>query len=743
MGVQTRYEPSTLSYMSRRVLLRSACLAGLVALASASACASDPAADASGGLGACTHVVWHKPSRPDAYVEIVGDWNGFARPGIVPVVRADGYRVAEIPLASDLPNGERKYAILEDGAWITDPQVATSAFQDGHEVSLLTNVTCGPRIEVTSLENGSLDAHLLNVAALDTGTLAVTLEALDGTALAKLSAAGAGADLHFAGNVGTLPRGRHELMIRARRADASLVAETRTSVWSQPLAANKRDLVIYQVIVDRFRSSDGSPLAAPQPASARAGGTLDGLRVFVESGELTRMGFNALWVSPLYQNPDGMWPGGSHEYSSYHGYWPVSPRTVDARLGGEPALDALVRAAHDRGIAVIVDVVPNHVHQQHPYATRAGFVRQDTQCVCGAANCDWSRHILDCWFAPYLPDLDWTQDDVARTVSSDVRWWFDRFGIDGIRIDAVPMMPRAGSRRMSAAVRDRAPMPVSSRQSTDVPLVLGENFTGPGGYASLAYHLGPQGLDSEFHFPLMWAIRGSVASERNPLSSIADAVLRGDEEWTGSGAVMGTMIGNHDVTRFASESDLSAGGDGWTPAPLPINAEVYAKQKLALSAIYTLPGMPIVYYGDEIALAGGADPDSRRVMPASPSWTNLQREVAARVTALGKARACSAALRRGTTEVIDGGPEHSVYVRRAEGDVAVVTLTRRLPADVHVKVPGISSGTYIDLLTGVAVSLAPAADADGRPSLTSELTLPSRTPFSASIFVPKGSACAP
>ena len=68
-------------------------------------------------------------------------------------------------------------------------------------------------------------------------------------------------------------------------------------------------------------------------------------------------------------------------------------------------------------------------------------------CICGVGNCSWAVDETACWFTSYLPSFDWTDDDVAATTTSDVLWWLDRFDGDGLRIDAVPMMPRAASPR--------------------------------------------------------------------------------------------------------------------------------------------------------------------------------------------------------------------------------------------------------------------------------------------------------
>src|SRR5207237_1627022 len=110
----------------------------------------------------------------------------------------------------------------------------------------------------------------------------------------------------------------------------------------------------------------------------------------------------------------------------------------------------------------------------------------------------------------------------------------------------------------------------------------------PGGYDLLKYELGPFGLDSEFHFPLMWAMRAAIATDAEPLAAIDAAVHAGEDAWTGSGAVMATMIGNHDVPRFASVAAGDAEGDGWDPAPQPMDPSVYARQAMGLGLVMTL-----------------------------------------------------------------------------------------------------------------------------------------------------------
>ncbi|MGH7327470.1 MAG: alpha-amylase family glycosyl hydrolase, partial [Polyangiaceae bacterium] len=460
----------------------------------------------------------------------------------------------------------------------------------------------------------------------------------------------------------------------------------------------------------------------------RAGGTIKGLTNSLDA--IAALGFNTIWVSPLYQNPDGTYLGqDGHQYSSYHGYWPTDSRKIESLLGSEDDVDALISAAHSRSMRILFDVVPNHVHQDHPYAKQnlnsGWFNNPDGKCICGT-TCDWSTHIEDCWFASYLPDLDWRNPEVAHQGTEDVEWWVDRFDADGIRIDAVPMMPRGANRRIAYDLRSKYDHPGNQT------FLLGENYVDQSGYDLLRYDLGPFGLSSEFHFPLMWAMRDAIASETGPMSEIESAIETGEQSWIGSGAIMSLIIGNHDVPRFSTVSSGDVNGDTWTPAPQSSQLIVYEKQRLAFAIVYTLSGAPTVFYGDEVALAGRGDPDSRRVMPADSALS--QNQIATRdfLTKLAKARACSEALRRGTYRSLYSDSENLVYLRQAEdGDYAVVAISRApASATLNIPLPGVPAGNVVDLLDGSSSSLSP------------ELTKLPVAPFSVHLYVPAASACA-
>jgi glycosidase len=656
----------------------------------------------------CTTLIWAQPSRRGAALAVIGSWNGWYLPGIPMQASSDPpWQVARVD--AEVSPGEYGYLILEDGAHRRDPHNPLTTFwaeEDDLEVSLLVVPDCAaPTLSIAAAE------------ARDDGTATVRAAfhaADDGAALARASASTpAGEAVPVTISDGELrvdrtglPRGKHTLTLTAEDA-AGRTASARASVFVRPAAATWADGLLYQVVTDRFRGDGGAPLAPPPTPGARAGGTLDGVTAEIEAGHLESLGVGALWISPVYVNPtearEGR--GDGRMYEGYHGYWPLDSRGVDPRIGGEAALERLMAAAHARGIRVLLDVVPNHIYEDNPRAAGdpSQFNRRDPPCVCGLDGCDWGAHIQTCWFTTYLPDLRFESPAVMRTAYEDLIWWARRFDGDGVRVDAVPMMPRAATRRMAHELRASVWPPESQ-------FLIGEVYTGAGawGVDVIRYYLGEGGLDSVFDFPLMWAIRDALAHESVGLDAVEAMLGEVERATEGSGAVLGRILGNHDTTRFLSEAHGDAAGDPWDDPPVQPDADAraFARHRAALTLLLTLPGLPVLYYGDELGLAGGNDPDNRRVLPAWDALSPEQAATLAHARRLGTLRACLPALRTGTRAPVQVEDDLYVFLR-GEGEGAALVLLSRAGAPREVSVPGglLPPGTWVDALSGEQVEL--------------------------------------
>ena len=701
-------------------------LVALVATAS-SGCSSAPSADQTSPR---TLVAWFRATQIatalDGMPELIGSWNGWQRPGLTAwQTRHDADGGEWLRLALPLDPGVYQYAIVADGTLVTDyqnprttyvadpldPQSGAPYAVEVSEIEIADDSL--PTLVVDrvtpTVDSISLEAHFVRgAAALDQ----VVAQLSNGAeSLGALSVVRNGN--RFTVNARGLQPGKYHLRLSATdqlghsaAADASAFVEAETG-------RTLGDGLLYQIVIDRFRG-DGA-LGPPSTPGERAGGTLDGVRAMIESGYFDQLGVTHLWLSPVYRNPTGEFVGSDgHLYRAYHGYWPEDPRGVDPLLAkngdGEAALDQVIASAHGRGLRVLLDAVPNHVFQNHPYyASHASDWFNLPACICGAADCDWGSHIETCWFANYLPDLNWRDPEVMTQGVSDLAWWSSRFDLDGFRIDAVPMVPRAATRRIVHTVRN-----MTTRNGMD-SFLLGENYTGAGdeGRSELTAYLGLtfDGLDSEFDFPLMWAMRDVIAHGNGGMDALEDEFTASERAFAGSGATMTHMLDNHDTTRFLSEIAGDADGDPWAAPPVqPTDLTVYQRQLLATAFMMTLPGMPVIYYGDELGLAGATDPDSRRVLPDLTQLSTSQSWLFERISKLGRARKCLPAL-RGQRTVLFVDADHEVLRYDAHGAETVVLSLSRGSENTSSLVSDLPEGNYVDLFSSHTLGSPIALDA--------------------------------
>lgn len=680
----------------------------------------------------CNQIVWAKQAQGD--LRVIGSWDAWQAPGVAFEPAPDGWATAKLTL----PPGEHGYQIVIDGAPRLDKYQPLSTYRGEQEVSLLVANDCSvPALHIDAAEadaDGALAIAGTFLAkdggeAIAASSLRVSIDGEPANAVRASATAETGA---FTITAAGLAPGKHAVTVEASDVAGTAAGTARASVWVKPVAETWSDAILYQIVVDRFRGDDGAALAPPATPGTRAGGTLAGVTAEIEKGTFEELGVSALWLSPVYENPGDFRVGrDGHPSEGYHGYWPIADRKVDPKLGGEAALDALIAAAHAHGLRVLFDLVPNHVYEDNPryveHQKDGWFGDAADQCVCGDPGCGWDTHILKCWFTPFLPDVRWQSDAAMHAAIDDTLFWMDRFDADGVRIDAVPMMPRAATRRILRAMRDH----VAPRGAL---FAVGEVFTGPGGIGPIKYHMGPDGLDSAFDFPLMWAMRDAIASQRAGFDAIEETLADGDEALRGSGAVMGRMLGNHDTTRFLSEAAGNAGNDAWAnPPPQPASEGPYARQRLGLALIFALPGMPVVYYGDEVALAGASDPDSRRVMPGMDSLSEEQQKTLALTQRLGKLRRCLPALRTGARVPVWADGSTYAFVRDAGDGAPALALFSTAQTTTTLTVPGgvVPPGDYVDALSGEPITLA-GADAISIDPLTAKILVPKSSPCASS-----------
>ena len=351
--------------------------------------------------------------------------------------------------------------------------------------------------------------------------------------------------------------------------------------------------VVYLVVTDRFANGDptndesGAP-GCHDPADPQRfhGGDFAGVRAHLDY--LQELGVTAVWLTPVNRQIARLGNG----HCGYHGYWAnlVDPDdgAIEPKLGSADELSGLIGDLHGRGMRFILDLVVNHtgdtarLPQQHP-----DWFHDPRTCG-GLGNptiyCPLDGH----------PDFAQEKPEVANYLDGLARGWTTRFGIDGIRMDTARHVPPAYFHdHFLPAVRA-----VSPNLYTVAEVFLE-------GAASAFRPVLDAGFDGVFNFPLRRALVDSFG-HGGSVDEVA-AVVRDDLGTLGLDRTLMLMslVDNHDVQRWVDEPGYG----------VP-EAEIRRRYFLALGALFTLPGIPQLYYGDELGLWGGGDPDNRRDLPA-------------------------------------------------------------------------------------------------------------------------------
>ncbi len=633
------------------------------------------------------------------------DWQNGARP-----LRADvdGFSITLGPDDGLVPGQLHAYKLIVDGVWRIDPAATHHKYDGDCANSALLAPACTLRPEiraeaVQATSDGSASTVVTLYAASDGVAVHAAELKLDGGALDF--EVGEGGRIVVAAD--GLAAGRHVFGVRARDADGREALPVDLPFWVEEKPFDYRDGTLYLLLVDRFANGNrgiddpvGDPVTYPADWH---GGDLWGALQVLETGYFEQLGVNAIWLSPLNEQVDGHFGergGGDQQIAAYHGYWPVSARDVEPRFGGNDALKAFVDAAHARGIRILLDLINNQVHEQHEYvAAHPEWFR--TECVCGIdAGCGWSERPLDCLFARYLPDIDWRNAGAEAQFTADAVWWIETFGVDGFRVDAVKHV------ETSAVYNLRAELHRRFEQGGERVVMLGETAVGEGdvfddgcgerygsGYAWIEAYTGETALDGQFDFPTHHRTQWGVLTGTMGYDDVEAAIAQMEAQYTPE-ALHVRFLGSHDSSRMASRAaqhparDCRFAGD----APCDMlpgvvdDPAVFERLRRAWALLLTIPGVPLLYYGDELAMAGAGDPDNRRDM----LWSGALADVAMSVRlpspaqqalrdwigALGAARAAHPALTRGARRALVVEPDLYAYERTLDGDAAVVVLNR-------------------------------------------------------------------
>jgi glycosidase len=383
---------------------------------------------------------------------------------------------------------------------------------------------------------------------------------------------------------------------------------------------DKQAMIMYFMMVDRFmdgNKSNNFPLKDADIAAMAnyMGGDLSGIDQKIQDQYFTNLGINTIWMSPILQNPNEgyvEYPAPHRKYSGYHGYWPISAIKVDYRFGNEQDLKTIIKDAHSKDINILLDFVSNHVHEKHPLYINHKDWTTPIDLPDGRKNIRiWDEQRLTTWFDTFLPDIDYTQPQVVDAMTDSAMYWIKKYDIDGFRHDATKHVSENFWRALTAKMKTYA-----LNKKVPMPYQIGETF---GSRELIGSYVTSGQQHAQFDFNLYFDARSVFINDNESFSKLSES-LNESFNYYGWHSLMGNISGNHDIARFISYAggDLKFSEDdkeaGWKRNITVKNKVGYQKLAQLIAYISTIPGVPVIYYGDEFGMPGAGDPDNRRMM---------------------------------------------------------------------------------------------------------------------------------
>lgn len=620
----------------------------------------------------------HRAAAGTKSVQIVGDFNGWTPEEMK---NMNGY----FSYSNSYDPGTYAYQLVIDGSWRTDPQnqdsisngfgaynsVLKIAAPDPSKVSQINARDFNKATISLNMKNPSKSAYiaLWNNELID-----------EWTATENHSR-----ELSIPNQASEVYRSHIRIYGYSNfgRANDVLIPLEFGKVISDPKKLDRFDKhtqILYFMMVDRFFNGDTTiddPIE-DERVDFRAnyqGGDLEGIYQKLNEDYFQELGVNTIWLSPITQNPliaYQEYPEPRRYYSGYHGYWPINNKKVDHRLGDGSTLKKVVSRAHREDMNILLDFVSNHVHEDHAMYQNDKSIATELDLADGRKNLRlWDGDTrLTTWFDTFMPSLNLEDEALATMMADTALYWIDEYDLDGFRHDATKHIPLSYWRLLTQKLK-------AGKMKEKSIYQVGETF---GNRELIGSYVGSGMLDGQFDFNLYFDARDILAKENTSFMRLKNS-LESSLAYYGHHSMMANLSGNHDLPRFiayASEA-LSYEEDpkeaGWSREVTIKNPVGYDRLALLHAFNMTVPGIPVIYYGDEIGMVGANDPDNRRMMRFT-DLTDRERALKAKVSTLTKLRRSSMSLLYGDTEVLLTEDNLLVYKRSYFNEESIVVLNK-------------------------------------------------------------------
>lgn len=484
--------------------------------------------------------------------------------------------------------------------------------------------------------------------------------------------------------------------------------------------------VVYLIMSDRFVDGDESnnstkntrEKADKKNVNGRFGGDIQG--IINSFDHISKLGCTAIWPTPMLGDDEAAW--------SYHGYACSDYYHIDPRYGTNELYAQMVQQAHQKGLKILMDMVPNHCGAAHwwmkdlPYRNWINQFPQFTNTNnCFTANYDINASQFDRqlsnrgWFDTPMPDMNLENPDLLKYFQQWAIWWVEYADLDGLRVDTYPYIEKQPGADWLAAIRKEYPN----------LNIVGECWTRPA--PAVAYWQSGvknfDGFDSNLptvmDFPTEEAIRQALENDGsgwgNGLTRVYDALTM-DYMYADVNKLL-TFLGNHDMARITDvvkDKDLR-------------------RVKLAYVLLATMRGIPQVLYGDEYAMTSANKEDVnnhsylRAPLPQGAAVTDEMQDMFDFQSKLLNWRKEEPAIHWGKTMHFLARDNTYAFFRYTENEAVFVFANaaeepREVPVDHYREILDQYNPEGYNPLTGEKVNLAEPQKVDALSTMIVKLT---------------------
>ncbi len=391
-----------------------------------------------------------------------------------------------------------------------------------------------------------------------------------------------------------------------------------------------RDESIYFIMVDRFYNGDTKNDFSVDTDNLNTyqGGDFAG--ILQKLDYLQEMGFTTIALNPIVENTE----------SGYHGNWALDYKKINENYGTLKEFKQLVTEIHKRDMKIIIDFNANHVGPDHPWLrdpVKKEWFHDKNKLASGSQQEDMQTRWID-----GLPDLAQENPEVADYLIDSAKWWISETNIDGYRLNDIQYVSvefwKTFSKEMKSVKKDFFLLGNGTIENESDLVAIAES--------------GISGLIDDQQMNALRNVFAKPDEQMDSLFSIWNERMKSLSQ----SHQLGIMVDNEMIPRFTKslEDNNQFPGTRW---------------ELLMTYMYTTPGIPMVYYGSEIALNGNEVPDNRRMMDF-----RTDKDLIEYIGKISDLRKQYPALRKGTLELLDEQDGMAVYKREYKDQMMIVAI---------------------------------------------------------------------